>query len=95
MTTSNGDLLYVASQNNDKLKTFAADAYSGFENVKVGSDEVKAIIHFKDGTTRVQEFYWGSSFMSQSARILQVFGNVGSVEFFDVNGKLTRETQLN
>jgi hypothetical protein len=51
------------------------------------SDDICAEIQFSDGTLRKQEFYQGSSFLSQSAGFLSPGSNVKSVTFTNSIGK--------
>jgi hypothetical protein len=42
-----------------------------------------ALITYKNGKTEKQEFYYGSSFLSQSARFVKLNDQIVSVTFFD------------
>jgi hypothetical protein len=44
-----------------------------------------AIIHFKDGQKRKEEFYYGTSFLSQSSRFLKLGTEVNKVEINNAN----------
>jgi hypothetical protein len=50
-------------------------------------DEVSALIHFKNGKAQKVETGYGSSFLSQSGRFLNIDGNVASVEVVNSKGK--------
>ncbi len=83
--------LVVASQNNDSLKVFE-NRIRNFESlIKVLPQEIKAEIQFIDGSHSITEFYWGSTFQSQSSRTLSLSKNVKQVRFFDNSGKETRK----
>ena len=45
-----------------------------------------AFITYKNGTKRKQEIYYGSSFLSQSARFLHLDDNMQAVEIVDDKG---------
>jgi hypothetical protein len=85
LTGNTGNYLVAASQNKDGLKLFELNQKTKI--LKVNPDDIKALIHFKDGKTEKEEFYYGSSFLSQSGRFISVTGNVSEVEITDSFGK--------
>jgi len=87
----NENLLLAASQNNDSLKVFDLHKMNLKKLIKVLPNETKAEVEFLDGTKSLTEFYWGSSFQSQSSRALPISKNVKKVRFFDAYGKETRK----
>lgn len=91
INVDNQKSLIVASQNNDSLKVFERRKINFDSLVKVLPHEVKAEIEFKDGSMTLREFYWGTSFQSQSSRTLPISKNVKQVRFFDNFGKETRK----
>jgi len=77
--------LMVAAQNRGPLKAF-------FENgpikiYPVQKDDKFAEIHYSNGKTRKQEFYFGSSYLSQSARFVIRTEGIKSVEVTDNKNK--------
>lgn len=48
-------------------------------------------VAYKDGRIRAVEFYYGSSFLSQSARWLDLTGDIDSVVITDGKGERRRE----
>jgi hypothetical protein len=48
---------------------------------------MSALIRRKDGSTQKQEFYYGSSFLSQSARFLNIDPNTVSVTITNSKGQ--------
>ena len=48
--------------------------------------DVKALVTYKNGKTLAEEFYYGSSFLSQSGRFVQVSDQVTAVEITDSKG---------
>lgn len=74
----------AATQNKGPLKLFALG--NDYPIIRLNNDDVKALIHLSNGKTRVHEIYYGSSFASQSARILLVNSSVKSVEVINRNG---------
>ncbi|HEX4850103.1 MAG TPA: VCBS repeat-containing protein, partial [Puia sp.] len=67
---SSGNYLVAASQNRGPLKLYELKRKTRLE--KIEADDISAIIHFKDGKLRKEEFYNGSSFLSQSGKFLSI-----------------------
>jgi len=79
-----GDYLIAASQNRGPLKLYQLK-----ENAKlipVFANETTAVIEYKNGSKRKQEFYFGSSFLSQSARTVLKDQNVKMITIKDSKG---------
>ena len=72
-----GNLLIAASQNRDILKVFKLNKTNNHIPILPGDES--AIITYKNGTIQKQEFYYGSSFLSQSSRFLSVNSKMKSV----------------
>ncbi|MFI5187682.1 MAG: FG-GAP repeat domain-containing protein, partial [Chitinophagales bacterium] len=89
---SSGDYLVAASQNKDILKMFILR--KKIKIIKIDTNDINATIHFKNGKIQKEEFYYGSSFLSQSARFLAVDENVSDVLITDFMGKV-RKISLN
>ncbi len=85
LQSSSGDYMLAASQNRGPLKLFQLKRK--VTNIKLQPDDESAIITCKNGTIQRQEFYYGSSFLSQSARFLTVNSDVVSVEIIDNKGQ--------
>ncbi|WP_297796747.1 VCBS repeat-containing protein [uncultured Eudoraea sp.] len=90
LTISNEKSVIVASQNNDFLKVFETTINPAPRLVPLKAYEVKCELYFDDNSRQIQEYYWGSSFQSQSSRHVEVNSNVRQIRFFDSNGKETR-----
>lgn len=80
-----GRSLVAASQNNGPLKIFSLK--KNLKYIPVGPGDVNALIKYKSGITQKRELYYGYSFLSQSARWLEVSDNIESVEIRDNKGK--------
>lgn len=78
-----GNLLLAASQNRGAVKLFKSNTDTRLLPVK--ADDKIAYIMLKSGKQRKQELCWGSSFLSQSARFVEMNKNIKSIEI--VNGK--------
>jgi hypothetical protein len=78
MAGSKGNYLVAASQNRDAVKIFELNRKT--QLVKINPDDRMAIIHFKNGKIGKEEFYCGSSFLSQSARFISITSAMASVD---------------
>jgi len=81
LSGSSDTYLVAASQNRDALKLF--ELKRKVKVVQIKSSDVSAIIKFKNGKTEKREFYYGSSFLSQSARSVNINENVASLIILD------------
>ena len=72
-----GNYLLAAGQNRGPLKIFKLNRSVSFESLLPG--DVSADLTYKNGISRKIEFYWGSSFLSQSGRFLITDENIKSV----------------
>jgi hypothetical protein len=80
-----------ASEHNGSLKLLNLNTSA--KTIKIGPQDVYAEVSAKDGSVTRQEFYYGSSFLSQSARFLKVSSGMQKVKIVDNNGKV-REIRL-
>jgi len=85
LQNKNGDYLIAAAQNRGPLKVFQLKANR--RSIKISEQEVSAAIILKNGKAQKQEFYFGSSFLSQSARFLSIDSNMVSAIIYEANGK--------
>jgi hypothetical protein len=79
-----GQVLVAASQNKDFLKIFKWKASANTISIK--QNDAYAFIKYKNGQTEKQEFYYGSSFLSQSARFINKDDNMQSITVVDNAG---------
>ena len=84
LMSSSGKYMVAASQHKGDLKLF--ELRENLPAIKVKPDEVSAIIRYKDGRLRKEEFYYGSSFLSQSARYCNVSTAVQNVVITNTQG---------
>ncbi|MEJ7682474.1 MAG: hypothetical protein WKG06_32400 [Segetibacter sp.] len=82
---ANGKCLFAASQNKDKLKVF--ELKKSITNVPLQPLEVSAMVTYKNGRKQKRELYYGSSFLSQSGRFLNIDENINSVDITDGKGR--------
>ncbi|MDP3645277.1 MAG: VCBS repeat-containing protein [Bacteroidota bacterium] len=85
LRSSGGKYLVAAAQNKGPLKVFELEEKN--KNVPVKPDDVSAELLFKNGSIQKQEFSYGSSFLSQSARFLTVGSSLKSVTITGKQGQ--------
>lgn len=88
LNNASGKNLIIASQNNDSLRVFEPQQES--RTKRILPNEIKAVVDFGENQQRIMEFYWGSSFQSQSSRTITLPSKFVKIELFDNNGKATR-----
>jgi len=76
-----GNYLLAASQNRDVMKIF--ELKRPVRTIKLLPFDMYAIIKYTDGTTSKQEFYNGTSFLSQSGRFINIDKTMVSVSIVD------------
>jgi hypothetical protein len=79
-----GNYMVAASQNRGPIKLF--ELAHNVKNIPLQTDDQWAMITYKNGTKQKREFYYGSSFLSQSGRFLTVNNNVTSVQITNNKG---------
>jgi len=77
-----GNIL-LASQNQGTLKAFSSNKKQACTAIL--KNEVYLIYTFNDGSKRKEEFYFGSSYLSQSGRFATMPDRCISVEIFDIH----------
>ena len=85
LLSAKGNYLVAASQYKDALKVFELNRK--LKTVAVNPDDKYAVIKYKNGSTEKKEFYYGHSFLSQSARFIEVNENMVSIIVSDTKGK--------
>ncbi|MCW3087411.1 MAG: RNA-binding protein, partial [Sediminibacterium sp.] len=79
-----GNYLLAASQNRGALKIFEGKRKTSL--LTVGPGDAYAVFTYKNGLSRRNEFYYGSSFLSQSARFVNLDSNLVSAIVYDSKG---------
>ena len=87
----NGKYLVAASQNKNILKLFELRKKPTV--TRLNSDDVNAVIRYKNGTVEKKEFYYGTSFLSQSSRFIITNDNVNNIAVTNSKGE-TRTLDL-
>lgn len=85
--------LILATQHRDELRVFSYTDQRDRQYITLASGEVKAMYHLTNGQTRMEEWYGGSSFMSQRGRYVTLTPAVLSIDLFDSSGTLTRKIE--
>jgi len=75
----------TVEESSDSLKVFKWNKIA--KNIPVNPDDAYALITCKSKKVEKQEFYYGSSFLSQSARFIEATDNVSRVVIFDDKGR--------
>jgi hypothetical protein len=88
LRSAKGKCLLAAGQNRGPLKIFQLKRDPLL--VPLLASDVSAVISFKNGSSRRQEFYYGASFLSQSGRFLLLNDDESSVEIMNDKG-ITRK----
>jgi hypothetical protein len=85
LRSAGGKCLLAAGQNKGPLQVL--ELKRNIRCIPLQADEVSALITYRDGSVRKEEFAYGSSFLSQSGRFVNVDGPVVSVEISGAGGK--------
>ncbi len=86
---TDNNYLIAASQNRGPLKLFSHKSESQ-KLIPLQQTDKTVLITLADGKKRMEELYFGNSFLSQSSRFLLVDKNVVSLDVKDFNGKVRR-----
>ncbi|MGY3053666.1 hypothetical protein ACVWYG_001866 [Pedobacter sp. UYEF25] len=86
--SSSGKYMLAASQNKGSVQIFQLK--HNIKMIPVQPFDVNALITYKNGSITKQEFYYGSSFLSQSGRYLEVGPNVLRVDVTNAKGIVRR-----
>ncbi|MBD1393276.1 VCBS repeat-containing protein [Mucilaginibacter glaciei] len=81
---SKGQVLLAASQNKDFMKLFKWKAKAN--TIPVQPNDAYALVKYKNGQTEKQEFYFGASFLSQSARFINITDKMENIIVVDNKG---------
>jgi hypothetical protein len=82
-----GESIYLATQNQDSLKVFTEKQHSNAQSIRLAPMDAWAEMTFADGSKRKQEFYYGSTYLSQSSRTLDLPEDVTSIFIYEFSGK--------
>ncbi len=83
-------LAYVFGTNSEPLKVYVTDYVANQGSfLDVAPNIAKAKITFRDGSERIHEFYYGSSYLSQSSKNLELNGSEQQIIFYDESGEIS------
>jgi hypothetical protein len=85
LKSAGGNFLIAASQNKGQLKVYTLK--KSMNSIPLQRGDAAATIKDASGKTERREFYYGSSFLSQSGRYLWVNDKTASIEIVDGQGK--------
>jgi hypothetical protein len=83
--TARNEDLYIVTQNQDSLLAFSA-AKKPVKWYKLKGDDLSAEITYKDGRKKKIEFYYGSTYLSQSGRYLQADSSMAGITVTNFKG---------
>lgn len=78
--------LLLFTQNDDRLRVFES-ARDGCRHVRLLPLDAYALVTLADGSVRRDEFYYGSTYLSQSSRVLTVPASAKRAVIFDSRGR--------
>ena len=81
-----GGMALVAVENIGELRIFRNNKNKSAP-VKLADDESYALIYLKNGQVRKEEYPFGSGFLTQSARFLDLNGNINYAEIYNSRGQ--------
>jgi hypothetical protein len=81
-----GSSIFLISSNSDSLHTWRLNKPLQ-KTVPVNADDVYAMITFQNGAKRREEFYFGSSYLSQSGRWMEIMSMYKNVVIYNTAGK--------
>ncbi|MHA4895743.1 VCBS repeat-containing protein [Pedobacter sp. PWIIR3] len=85
LRNSKGEVMIAASQHKDFLKVFKKKDTT--KTIAVQPDDAYAVLAYKNGKSTRQEFYYGASFLSQSARFITDDDQIKSITVTNNAGK--------
>lgn len=84
--TANNELI-VATQNQDSIKVYQQTGIKPYKWIKLNPNDFYAEVTYKNSTKQKVEFYYGSTYLSQSSRGLKVDPNVTKIIIADYSGR--------
>lgn len=88
MLDAHGVPVILAALNNDSLLALAcSDMDKALRTFRINADDVTAVIQLGNGEKIRQEFYYGSGYLSATARRLRLPANVKFVEIYNYKGE--------
>jgi hypothetical protein len=85
--SAGGEELFMATQNLDSLIVYKKKEPRQGKWITLEKNDQTAEILYKNGSVRKLEFYYGSTYLSQSSRRFAVSGDISKVVITDFSGK--------
>ena len=82
LLSAKNEVLVLAGRNNDQTKSLHCKAAKISRAVSIDPSERYALIEMEDGSQRMEEFYYGSTYLSQSTRKLLIPEKARSVRIY-------------
>lgn len=79
----------ITTQNQDSLLVFGSNPVQNQDlnkSIRLNQNDFSAEFFYKDGTKSIEEFYYGSTFLSQSSRIIEVNKNIEKIIISEYSG---------
>jgi enediyne biosynthesis protein E4 len=87
LSLGGGRSAVLVTQNDDSLRAFTATRTGPRRLLRLRPDDAFARIILADGSTRRQEFHYGSTYLSQSSRYAEVPADAREVVVYDFAGR--------
>jgi len=86
--TAKNEDVWIATQNQDSIMVYGKNATPQMNArwIKLKPDDFYADITYKDGTKRRTEFYYGSTYLSQSSRRMTIEKNAAKIVITNFKG---------
>ena len=94
LALGNDKLLFLISNNNGPLESYAFAKKSQSRLFAFQGDEVSAVIEYQDGKEQKIEYHLGSGYLSQSSGIIRLSPQAKKVYFKNSTGQQTRQIDL-
>ena len=85
LRNNKNECLMAAAENRGPLRVFKLKKSNSCITIK--PNDLYALIKLKNGKIQKKEFYYGASYLSQSARFLDINSNIKSVEIVNSKGE--------
>lgn len=87
VNTGNDQSLILIACNSDSLKAFQQTHKKDRQYLRLKPNDAYAIVNLKDGSKLKKEFYYGSSYLSQSSRFLELTKEIFSLTIYNFSGE--------
>ena len=92
ITKSSGETLLLVGNNSGAMKTYTVQQKT--KQIVIKKDDVYGLLTKQNGAIARQEFYYGSTYLSQSSRHLLIADDIVSIEIFNRKGE-SRKININ